>query len=57
MQTCLSDKMHPKRLKWKKNWDLAILENDFLILPFFGCILSLRQVYIFEISIKFLIFW
>jgi hypothetical protein len=32
------------------------LENSFLILTFFGGILSIRQVCFFEFSIKFLIF-
>ena len=58
MQTYLSDKMPPKKLKLKndKKWDLANLENSFLILTFFGGILSLRQVCFFEISLKFWIF-
>jgi hypothetical protein len=59
MQTYLSDKMPPKKVKNKKNdkkWDLANLENSFLILTFFWGILSLRQVCFFEISIKFPIF-
>ena len=58
MQTYLSDKMPPKKVKIKKpkKWDLANLENSFLILTFFGGILSLRQVCIFEIRIKFSIF-
>jgi hypothetical protein len=58
MQTYLSDKMPPKKIKIKKEkkWDLANLENSFLILTFLGGILSLRQVCFFEISIKFSIF-
>ncbi len=59
MQTYFSNKMPPKKLKLKneKNWDLANLENSFLIWTFFGGILSLRQVCFFEISLKFSIFW
>ncbi len=51
-------KCPPKKLKLKneKKWDLANLENSFLILTFWGGILSLRQVCLFEISIKFSIF-
>jgi hypothetical protein len=58
MQTYLSDKMPPKKVKIKKRkkWDLANLENSFLILTFLGGILSLRQVCFFEISLKFSIF-
>ncbi len=58
VQTYLSDKMPPKKVKIKKRkkWDLAHLENRFLILTFWGGILSLRQVCFFEISLKFLIF-
>jgi hypothetical protein len=54
----ISDKMPPKKLylKNKKKWDLAKLENSFLIITFLGGILSLRQVCFFEISIKFSIF-
>ncbi len=50
--------MLPKKLKLKneKKWDLANLEFSFLILTFFGGILSLRQVCFFELSFKFLIF-
>ncbi len=57
-QTYLSDKMPPKKVKIKKlkKWDLANLEFSFLILTFFGGILSLRQVCFFEISFKFSIF-
>jgi hypothetical protein len=49
MQTYLSDKMPPKKVKIKKRkkWDLASLENSFLLLTFFGGILSLRQVCFF----------
>ncbi len=49
MQTYLSDKMPPKKVKIKKRkkWDLANLENSFLILTFLGGILSLRQVCFF----------
>jgi hypothetical protein len=38
MQTYLSDKMPPKKVKIKKrkNWDLANLENNFLIITFLG---------------------
>jgi hypothetical protein len=41
-QTCLRDKMPPKKVKIKKRkkWDLAKLENSFQILTFFGGILS-----------------
>jgi hypothetical protein len=55
MQTYLSDKMTSKKLKLKneKKWDLAKLENSFLILSFFGGILSLIQVCFFEISINY----
>jgi hypothetical protein len=47
-----------KKLKLKndKKWDLANLENSFLILTFFGGILSPRQVCFFEIILKFSIF-
>jgi hypothetical protein len=43
MQTYLSDKMSLKKVKFKKQikWDLAKLENGFLILTFLGGILSL----------------
>ncbi len=34
-----------------------IRKQFFFILTFLGGILSLRQVYFFEISIKFFIFW
>jgi hypothetical protein len=46
MQTYLSDKMPPKKVKIKKRkkWDLANLENSFLISTFLGGILSQRQV-------------
>jgi hypothetical protein len=44
-QTCLSDKMPPKKLKLKNPF------FRFLILTFWGGILSLWQVCIFEISI------
>jgi hypothetical protein len=49
LQTYLSDKMPPKKLKLKNDekWDLANLENSFLILTFFGGILSLKQVLLF----------
>ncbi len=53
MQTYLRDKMP---LKNEKQWDLAKLENSFLILTFWGGILSPRQHCFFEISIQFLIF-
>ncbi len=58
MQTYLSDKIPPKKVKIKneKKWDLANLENSFLILTFFGGILSPRQVCFFEISFKFRFF-
>ncbi len=51
MQTYLIDKMPPKKVKIKKRkkWDLANLENSFLILTFLGGILSLRQVCFFKI--------
>jgi hypothetical protein len=35
-QTYLCDKMPPKKAKIKKKWDLAKLENRFLILTFLG---------------------
>ncbi len=37
MQTYFSDKVPQKKLKWKKmkKWDLAKLENSFLIVNFF----------------------
>ncbi len=56
MQTYLGDKMPPKKLKLKKRQklNLANLKNSFLILTFFGGILSLRQVCFFEISLKIL---
>ncbi len=58
MQTYLSDKMPPKKVKIKKRkkWDFANLENSFLILTFLGGILSLRHVCFFEISLQFSIF-
>ncbi len=59
MQTYFSDKMPPKKVKIKKNekkCDLAKFENSFLIITFWGGILSLRQVCFFKISIKFSIF-
>ncbi len=58
MQTYLSDKMPPKKfiIEKRKKWDLAKLENSFLIITFLGGILSLRQVCFFEISLKFSIF-
>jgi hypothetical protein len=58
MQNYLGGKMPPKKVKLKndKKWDLANLENSFLILTFLGGILSLRQVCLFKISLKFLIF-
>jgi hypothetical protein len=58
MQIYHSDEMPPEKVKIKKRkkWDLAKLENSFLILTFWGAILSLRQVCFFEISIKFSIF-
>ncbi len=58
LQTYLSDKMPPKKIKIKKRkkWDLANLELSFLILTFMGGILSLRQVCFFELSFKFSIF-
>jgi hypothetical protein len=58
MQTYLSDKMLPKKviIEKRKKWDLAKLENSFLIITFLGGILSLRQVFFFEISIKLSIF-
>ncbi len=54
VQTYLSDKMPPKKVKIKndKKWDLANLENSFLILTFFEGILSLRQVFLFKISLN-----
>jgi hypothetical protein len=57
-QTCLSDKMAPKKVKIKKrfsNFDKSYFFR-FLILTFFGAILSLRQVCFYEFSIKFSIF-
>ncbi len=58
MQTYLGDKMPPKKVKIKKRQKIgtANLEDIFLILTFFGGILSLRQVCFFEISLKFSIF-
>ncbi len=49
LQTYFSDKIRPKKLKLKndKKWDLANLEYSYLILTFFGGILSLRQVCFF----------
>ncbi len=54
MQTYLSDKMPPEKVKIKKRkkWDLANLENGFLILTFLGGILTQRQVCFFEISLN-----
>ncbi len=52
--TCLSDIIPLKKVKIKKQkWDLAKLENSFLILTFLAGILPLRQVWILEIIIKF----
>jgi hypothetical protein len=49
MQTFLSDKMVPKKLKLKTmKWDLAKLEKFFFIQNFFGDILSLRQVFFYQ---------
>ncbi len=48
---CLSDKMPPKRLKLKnlfKGLNLAVPIFCFLNFNFFGSILSLRYIYIFE---------
>jgi hypothetical protein len=58
-QTCLNDKMPPKKVKIKKRkkWNFAKLDYSFLILTFWGGILSQRQVCFFEISIKFSIFY
>ncbi len=49
MQTYFSDKMPQKKLKIKndKKWDLANLENGFLILTFLGGIFSLKQLCFF----------
>ncbi len=54
MQTYLSDKMPPQKVKIKKRkkQDLAKLENSFFNFNFFWDILSLRQVCFFEISIN-----
>jgi len=62
IQTCLSDKMLPKKVKIKKPKKMGLsqiwtFKISFFILTFFGIILSLRQVGIFEISIKFSIFF
>jgi hypothetical protein len=45
MQTYLSDKMTSKKLKLKneKKWDLAKLENSFLILSFLGAFCHLYK--------------
>jgi hypothetical protein len=61
-QTCLSDKMPPpqkKKLKLKKRFliSLSPIFFVFLILTFLGGILPLMQVCIFDISIKFSIFF
>ncbi len=50
--------MPPKKLKLKNDekWDLANLENSFLILTFFGGILSLKQVLLFWNQFKILDF-
>jgi hypothetical protein len=58
MQTCLSDKMPPEKVKIKKRKKMGLskFRKQFLILTFFGGILSLRQVCFFEIGLKFLIF-
>ncbi len=58
MQTYFSDKMPPKKviIYKQKKWDFAKLDNRFLILTFFGGILSLGQISFFEFSTKFLIF-
>ncbi len=49
MRTYLSDKMPPKKVKIekRKKWDLEKLENSFLIITFWGGILSLWQVFFF----------
>jgi hypothetical protein len=59
--TCLSDKMLPKKVKIKKPKKMGLsqiwtFKISFFILTFFGIILSLRQVGIFETSVKFSIF-
>jgi hypothetical protein len=58
MKTCLSDKMLPKKVKIKKRKKMGLrkFRIQFLILTFFGGILSLRQVCFFELSFKFSIF-
>jgi hypothetical protein len=58
MQTYLSDKMPPEKVKLKneKKWDLAKLENRLLIFTFFGGILSLGQVCFFKFNINLSIF-
>jgi hypothetical protein len=57
MQTYLSDKMPPikGKIKKRKKWDLANLENSFLILLFWGHFVTKTSL-LFEISLKFLIF-
>jgi hypothetical protein len=53
VRTYLSDKMPPKKVKVKnKKWNLAKLENSFIIFTFWGGILSRRQVCFFAISLN-----
>jgi hypothetical protein len=58
MQTYLSDKMPPKKVKIKKRQRMGLskFRKQFFNFNFLGGILSLRQVCFVEISFKFLIF-
>jgi hypothetical protein len=58
MQTYLSDKMPPKKVKIKKRKVIGLSKYriQFFNFTFFGGILSLRQVCFFELSFKFSIF-
>jgi hypothetical protein len=53
-QTCLCDEMHLKKVITKNmvNWDLH-QKWCFFVITYFRCILSQRQICIFETSIKF----
>jgi hypothetical protein len=55
MQTYLSDKMLPKKVKIKKRKKMGLskFRIQFFILTFLGGILSLRKVCFFELSFKF----
>ncbi len=58
MQTYLSHKMPPKKviIEKRKKMGLGKIRKQFFNYNFFGGLLSLRQVYFYEISRKFSIF-